>query len=308
MPLVYIKKIVGSSPTLLNISRIIIFIKMWCNRYHFDFGNQQLHVQVVPFWKNKMSRKIHPVSLRLGKRICWSSVWSVDNKNYGSSFFKFIQRKHNDQYFTNFLTLNSNEIFVSKTNKQTKIFSKVFSNENNEKIFETSQASKMLGLTKHNECIGSVSPTNGSNDYNFFLINPTNYKQKLLEEINKSVVLPVFDAQCFSEYIAKQVSAQANQKTERFSRNLLTGIANFTILVLKRIKLNRSNIISGLKIECAGRWKQTGSGRKQKLIFIAGSVKTQSFQQYLSYGFSTINTKFGSCTFKVWIGFKSLSI
>jgi ribosomal protein S3 len=76
--------------------------------------------------------------------------------------------------------------------------------------------------------------------------------------------------------------------------------------LLKRVKLSKSNIISGLKVECSGKWKQTASGRKQKLLFVVGNIKAQSVDQVISYGFSTINTKFGSCSFKVWVCFKPL--
>jgi hypothetical protein len=49
-------------------------------------------------------------------------------------------------------------------------------------------------------------------------------------------------------------------------------------------QLNNSTLLSGLKVECYGKWKQTNTGGKQSVKFIVGKVHTQQLSQLLSYG------------------------
>jgi ribosomal protein S3 len=76
---------------------------------------------------------------------------------------------------------------------------------------------------------------------------------------------------------------------------------------LNAVKVSRRNVIAGVKVECSGKWKQTASGRKQKLSLTIGSIKTQSLSNVMSFGFSTIHTKHGVCSIKVWLSYRELN-
>jgi hypothetical protein len=124
------------------------------------------------------------------------------------------------------------------------------------------------------------------------------------KHLNRQIALPIFSAQVLSDHIANQVSGPENRKSPAFRKNLLSGITRFTLSLLKQVKFSHSNVLSGLKVECSGKWKHTASGRKQRLVFKIGNIRAQSFgQQVLSFGFSSANTKFGSCGFKVWASY-----
>jgi len=177
-------------------------------------------------------------------------------------------------------------------------------------IFDVSHSKNSQVLARRKQSIKDVSPMskNDRSTLDIFMFSLTNLRRKKLDKMTQQSILPVFTAQVLSDYIAEQVAAPESQKSIAFKRNLLSGVALFTISLLKQVKLSNSGVISGLKVECSGKWKQTASGRKQKLLFIVGNIKAQSIDQFLSFGFSTVNTKFGSCSFKVWVCFRTNNV
>ena len=69
-------------------------------------------------------------------------------------------------------------------------------------------------------------------------------------------------------------------------------------------KISKSkNPICGVKVICAGRWKKTKSGRKQKFTLYKGKLAMQSYSSFLDFGFYHGNTKFGSFSFKVLVAY-----
>jgi len=253
-----------------------------------------------------MGQKVSSISLRLGKRLCWSSIWTAKTNDYGTSHITTLERQHYLQSLTTFLGSRANEFFVLHSNKPTKTFVKLINNSSFGDIFDVSHAknSQSVWKQKYNiKDVSAISKKNGSTT-DVFLHSLVNLRERKLENGNQLNLLPVLNAQLLSDFIAEQVRAPENQKSQAFKQNLLSGVAKITLALLKRVRLSKSSIISGLKIECSGKWKQTASGRKQKLLFTVGSIKAQSMDQFLSFGFSTINTKFGSCSFKVWVCFK----
>ena len=253
-----------------------------------------------------MGQKVSSISLRLGKRLSWSSLWTAKDTNYGSKFVTSRERQHYLNNLFNYLGIHVNELFILNSNKPTRTVAKVFNHDSFSNVFDTGHLKNSQNTTRQKYNIKDVSAISrrDHSTMDIFLSSLTGIKRKRLERANKLAVLPVFNAQILADYIAEQVGFPENQKSQAFRKNLLSGVAKFTIFLLKKVKLAKSNVISGLKIECSGKWKQTASGRKQKLIFIVGNIKAQSLDQFLSFGFSTISTKFGSCSFKVWVCFK----
>ena len=71
-------------------------------------------------------------------------------------------------------------------------------------------------------------------------------------------------------------------------------------------KLQKTTInnITGLKIQCSGRWKRTKNGRAQRLNLSFGQLKKTSMSTSVFYNSFCEKTKYGTCNIKIWIAFK----
>jgi hypothetical protein len=121
----------------------------------------------------------------------------------------------------------------------------------------------------------------------------------LSQNIVTRSLIPSLNAQILSAYIKRQMSFSQKFKDSDFRSGLKVGITQLAIFLFRRF----SNItpIQGLRIVCSGRWSKTRSGRKQRLVYTRGSLKRLAVSALLDYGMSTVTTKFGACSIKVWI-------
>jgi len=62
-------------------------------------------------------------------------------------------------------------------------------------------------------------------------------------------------------------------------------------------------LITGLKIECKGKWKKTRSGRKQKLNISFGKIQKNTLTNIIFYHSNSQETKYGKCSIKIWISY-----
>lgn len=252
-----------------------------------------------------MGQKVSSVSFRLGKRLCWSDLWTTKTNHYGIKLFKVLEKRENVSYVLRALNARTNKIFVRNSNLTTDVFINVTENKSFDAVFGTlPSSSSRLNLKNKIKDVCAFTNKDGS-VLNLSLTSLTGLRQKTLNKKDFSIILPILSAQILSDFIAEQINDSETTKNQTFKHNLLGAIARLAMSFLKQVKLSRQKLISGLKIECYGKWKQTSSGRKQKLLFTVGSVKKQSLGQFLSFGFSTVNTKYGSCSVKVWISFRS---
>lgn len=113
--------------------------------------------------------------------------------------------------------------------------------------------------------------------------------------------LKLTQAQLLTDYITFQLSKSYKKKDFFFKRNLVFGILKTMSGVLNYSNNYTTGMISGIKVECSGRWKQTSNGRSQKVRLLLGNVSTQTNNKFISYDYSTTHTKYGSCGIKVWI-------
>lgn len=208
------------------------------------------------------------------------------------------------------LGFHINDVIINNSNKSSHCTVKALSKNTSYQIFEstpTQKASNKQKLEKNLRDVFSFSK-NRSCVLNLSLFSLKGLSTKKTAGSESLIVLPVFDAQVLADFIGDQVSTSDSLRVRSFSQGLSNGIAKLTMLVLKRSSFSKTGLILGVKVECSGRWKQTGSGRKQRLLFIAGNINAQSIDAVISYGFSTINTKFGTCCFKVWVCFRHFPV
>ena len=249
----------------------------------------------------KMAKKVNSISLRIGKRLSWNHIWTT-NKCY-----KATKAANSITYNSNIQSLlahvsNFNTVYSISTNVSSRYYSYMLRSSEYTSIFDSL---KVISKDLNKKQINTKDITNITNNSIIEVYN-TNIEKKTIQRLKESNSLLVLDAQVLANYITTQIVASDNLRSNFFRFDITNGIAKTTTTVLKKFQLMDSALFSGLKVECSGKWKQTSAGRKQSLKFTVGKVHTQKINQILSYGTSTINTRFGSCCVKVWLCFKEL--
>ena len=74
----------------------------------------------------------------------------------------------------------------------------------------------------------------------------------------------------------------------------------------KYFKNKNKFLINGIRISIAGKWKKTGSGRKQRLTINIGRLNIQTMNSFIDYDFQNVSTKFGCFSLKTLISYKSI--
>ena len=105
-----------------------------------------------------------------------------------------------------------------------------------------------------------------------------------------------------ANFIAMQMKLPNKLKCSSFRKGLQVGISSLCRLLF--VKSN-SAVIAGIRVSCFGKWSKTKTGRKQKITLSVGRLNSTSISSPLTYSKSTISTKYGSCSVKVWLNFKS---
>jgi hypothetical protein len=248
-----------------------------------------------------MGQKINPNALRLGKRTTWNSTWATTKSAYASMFFSGAELKHYHTFLLNSLGFFTNNILVRKSCQKLQLYGNILTDASFAPLSTVSMSKRL----KTFRCQQTLAP---------HLINKTSFS--LLDHScstilnvngeqrkNKKLTLSFLLAQAVCEYIAVQILRPVSLKDSHFKTNLLRGI---TKLLDKILTTSTITSILGVKIACAGKWKKTKSGRKQKISFTLGRLKTQSVKSITSYGYSTVSTKYGSCGIKVWIAYNKM--
>jgi hypothetical protein len=117
----------------------------------------------------------------------------------------------------------------------------------------------------------------------------------------KQAILPLVSSQAVCNYVIGQLATSAKSRDRSFKISLQKGLAKIAAQLSKK-----TSTIFGIKVIACGRWRKTKKGRSQKVSLIVGGLKAQSSTSAISYGFSTIATKFGACGIKFWICYKPL--
>lgn len=246
----------------------------------------------------KMGQKVHPYFLRLGKRLNWFSIWNTSKTNVSKIIKHSLTRHVFISKLFSTLKFNTNNIKCSYSNKNNTTFIKILKPV---KFFKT------LFFTGYNYY--NTKHINNFNNKDFsttnsFLWSLKPYKKQDSYKIPSFLMIPNINAQTLALIISKQIGLSYNLKHNSFKQSLITGLTKLASFVFRNNLMSNCLLISGIKIVCKGKWKQTFSGRKETQRFVFGSIKTQSLNVYLSFGSSTITTKFGCCNIKVWISYK----
>jgi len=105
-----------------------------------------------------------------------------------------------------------------------------------------------------------------------------------------------------ADFIATQIKLPNNLKCLSFRRGLQNGISGLCRVLILR---GDSTVLVGVRISCFGKWSKTKAGRKQKMSLTVGKLNSTTISSPLTYAQSTVVTKYGTCSVKVWLNFRS---
>jgi hypothetical protein len=276
----------------INYSKTLLTNFEICQRFSWTFDRLGLFPNNLIL---KKSAKQYQIFGRLANVSKFAPVWKTSTP---SLFEDHLRRKRFAQNFSHTLSGISLDLFTFQNSKIQQLFQRLVLSSAKRFIKEP-----LTEGLKNEEILSLTS----------FLLDPAFDEGKLLRAKSGSyesipsllgntaskVLYPSISAQVLSSYIKKQMSAPQKLKDLDFRINLKTGISMLALFLLKRFPLGSS--IRGLRIVCSGRWTKTRSGRKQRLVYNRGSLKRLTFSALLDYGMTTVTTKFGVCSIKVWI-------
>lgn len=245
-----------------------------------------LRVQASFFqWKYKIGQKVNMTSLRIGKRLNWQALWS--GRNSAENTYFEMQLKHYSKVLFSYFGLTTAILINKKNSKKIQTYAKLIEPGFSVK---TGFSSKSIQTRKLRKSAVNISAAMLKHDYNM-VVSTKKAQSPVLYVLGQNV----------AEYIAKQLSLAPKLKNMHFRRNLTQGIEALTRQVLVE---HKNAGLLGIKVLCAGKWRKTGSGRKERLNIKKGELLTQSMRGLGYYGFATTATKYGACGIKVWITYK----
>ena len=229
-----------------------------------------------------MTKLNNSIGLRLNKRINWSYLWCSDDINNSKITTTTKLIEENTNKISKLLAID--ELILSKTNKCYLAFRK---NVNLGYLFTENSIRNRIQI--FNRKIPRITDRNKGIKFETF---------KYLKIKNE--MLQIVSAKYLSNYIAYQIKASTKSRDAAFNKSIATGI--FTLIRhyfgrLKNYKLN------GLSIICSGRWIKTRTGRKQKLKVTIGKTKKQTNKFNIDYSLTSLTSKFGVFSVKVWISY-----
>lgn len=236
-----------------------------------------------------MAQKTNPIALRLGNKTMWKSNWSEESKTYSSVLLQDLETRHYLKILLESLNINSNDLLVKNQGEAMFIYTKRITNLASKRRKSGKRADLKRLLTLNNSVIN---------------IQTNYFSKRKLALWEKKFFFSFTSANVFSEYVSNQIALSARFRENAFK----SGIQNGILSLMRAYFTNQHKfLISGIRISCKGKWSKTATGRTQKLVLTLGKLNTQTIDTFIDYSFSTVATKFGACSVKVLISYKSHS-
>jgi len=254
-----------------------------------------------------MAQTVNTTAFRLKKRLNWKFLMSAQKfavlNNECQKLVKLKQLLFNRYHYW------SNSYLINKNSKGYRIFSKLISDY--EITNEISQQNLNLLSTQSNSIKKAKRDLPFFNIYqNSLLFEHGNFKQiKQNYKIATTNNPLLFISPEFLVSYAQQ-KMKEGKKSFFTNNNINSGLLKIIEVLFfyknSNNKLEKATVnnISGLKIQCSGRWKRTKSGRAQRLNLTFGQLKKTSISTSVFYNSFSEKTKYGTCNIKIWIAFK----
>ena len=281
-----------------------------------------------------MSQKTNPILSRLNNRRSWLTINSSDNRQFNNLFFTNLQIRYFISVVSKFFSILSDKPLI-KTYKFNSVFlrsnfttimlmgwpralkKRIFSFNSRVSSYKKVRENHLnfahfFGLTRFVLYDSVLRNLQKNRKQNASKKRKTSVLSKKIVKSTDFSLVRSNSAQIIANYIGWQIQASLKQRDWNFQSNFKKGINKTIQSFLKRnvdqtvksiLSMKSKNPICGVKVICAGRWKKTKSGRKQKFTLYKGKLAMQSYSSFLDFGFYHGNTKFGSFSFKVLVAY-----
>lgn len=239
-----------------------------------------------------MAQKKNPIGLRLKNRLNWKTAY---NFSFNQSSNTLVNSFSLNFFISRLITifgLNGNNHNLIQDSKGKYNTIKVISNK---RLIDNINYNLSTYINQRNHFVKLLS----ANIFKSLFICWTD--QKYFRTNNKKI-FQIISPKILGLYITEQLIKPTSTNNNTLSKNLNVGILN---IINKIADLTNSNIL-GLKVSCSGKWKKTRDGKTKKLTFLFGKLRRSTLSNLILYDTSSVTTKFGICTVKVWIHYKTL--
>lgn len=256
----------------------------------------------------KMSQKINATGLRLKKKLSWNSVFCLHNpQKYANLTVSNRQIKYATTAILSKINTYSNRLFTVRNSKTAVVYSKLIQQQQaykNTRFYQKQMLKRMEAALSALSSLRNLSLTGNFINYQLSSLITQNsvIKKKGLDRSSHFLKssFTLLTAKLITSFISALLQKDAKTKYGIDTSNLSASIP----LLLTKLLSPFKNQLLGVKVICSGRWKKTGSGRKQKLCVKYGRVRNPNLSSVILFDYITQKTKFGACGIKVWVANK----
>ena len=256
----------------------------------------------------KMSQKINATGLRLKKKLSWNSVFCLHNpQKYANLTVSNRQIKYATTAILSKINTYSNKILTVRNSKTAVVYSKLIQQQQaykNTRFYQKQMLKRTEAAFSALSSLRNLSLTGNFINYQLSSLITQNsvIKKKGLDRSSHFLKssFTLLTAKLITSFISALLQKDAKTKYGIDTSNLSASIP----LLLTKLLSPFKNQLLGVKVICSGRWKKTGSGRKQKLCVKYGRVRNPNLSSVILFDYITQKTKFGACGIKVWVANK----
>ena len=256
----------------------------------------------------KMSQKINATGLRLKKKLSWNSVFCLHNpQKYANLTVSNRQIKYATTAILSKINTYSNKLLTVRNSKTAVVYSKLIQQQQaykNTRFYQKQMLKRMEAALSALSSLRNLSLTGNFINYQLSSLITQNsvIKKKGLDRSSHFLKssFTLLTAKLITSFVSALLQKDAKTKYGIDTSNLSASIP----LLLTKLLSPFKNQLLGVKVICSGRWKKTGSGRKQKLCVKYGRVRNPNLSSVILFDYITQKTKFGACGIKVWVANK----
>lgn len=256
----------------------------------------------------KMSQKINATGLRLKKKLSWNSVFCLHNpQKYANLTVSNRQIKYATTAILSKINTYSNKLLTVRNSKTAVVYSKLIQQQQaykNTRFYQKQMLKRTEAAFSALSSLRNLSLTGNFINYQLSSLITQNsvIKKKGLDRSSHFLKssFTLLTAKLITSFISALLQKDAKTKYGIDTSNLSASIP----LLLTKLLSPFKNQLLGVKVICSGRWKKTGSGRKQKLCVKYGRVRNPNLSSVILFDYITQKTKFGACGIKVWVANK----
>lgn len=246
-----------------------------------------------------MAQKTGTISLRLGYKAVWNSLWSEDRKTYKHLVFRDFEINKYIKVLTKYFGISAEKVLCKVQNGtiviNSKRLAKTFLKDELHTNFRNSRSFKSVSFPLNFDWVIQNQLENFSRS------------KKLKRTVNlweSKLLFRYIPARFFSSLISHQLKLPTKRRSFSFRA---FGIQGGIQSILRFYFNSRTKMyISGIRVVCKGKWSKTNTGRSQKLTISMGKLNNQVLDTFIDSHTSIASTKFGAFSVNVLISYKQI--